>query len=226
MILEYWLQGSFCFWHTDAYKYSTSGWICATSTTCISLVIVSSYQIFDYKSLRTLIWKTTYSEGQICCHLTLLSTKLIHFHSILKLNIYHERNIIFLICGLATLLHRMIMREQQFAFFFFQHHVIIFKQFCVVFFYFQVHCVVNVHPPKICSKWFSGSVTVTRWWIQWFMASQAKNSNVSSVTSLAVNAGKAKDLGKYSAIHSTITMNDQIAIFHLPTRKWSPLNST
>lgn len=110
--------------------------------------------------------------------------------------------------------------------FFFQHHVIIFKQFCVVFFYFQVHCVVNVHPPKICSKWFSGSVTVTRWWIQWFMASQAKNSNVPSVTSLAVNAGKAKDLGKYSAIHSTITMNDQIAIFHLPTRKWSPLNST
>lgn len=106
--------------------------------------------------------------------------------------------------------------------FFFQHHVIIFKQFCVVFFYFQVHCVVNVHPPKICSKWFSGSVTVTRWWIQWFMASQAKNSNVPSVTSLAVNAGKAKDLGKYSAIHSTITMNDQIAIFHLPTRKWSP----
>lgn len=94
------------------------------------------------------------------------------------------------------------------------------------FFYFQVHCVVNVHPPKICSKWFSGSVTVTRWWIQWFMASQAKNSNVPSVTSLAVNAGKAKDLGKYSAIHSTITMNDQIAIFHLPTRKWSPLNST
>lgn len=110
--------------------------------------------------------------------------------------------------------------------FFFQHHVIIFKQFCVVFFYFQVHCVVNVHPPRICSKWFSGSVTVTRWWIQWFMASQAKNSNVPSVTSLAVNAGKAKDLGKYSAIHSTITMNDQIAIFHLPTRKWSPLNST
>lgn len=110
--------------------------------------------------------------------------------------------------------------------FFFQHHVIIFKHFCVVFFYFQVHCVVNVHPPKICSKWFSGSVTVTRWWIQWFMASQAKNSNVPSVTSLAVNAGKAKDLGKYSAIHSTITMNDQIAIFHLPTRKWSPLNST
>lgn len=104
-------------WHTDAYTYSTSRWICATSTTCISLVIVSSYQIFDYKSLRTLIWKTTYSEGQICCHLTLLSTKLIHFHSILKLNIYHERNIIFLICVLATLLHRMIMREQQFAFF-------------------------------------------------------------------------------------------------------------
>lgn len=213
-------------WHTDAYTYSTSRWICATSTTCISLVIVSSYQIFDFKSLRTLIWKTTYSEGQICCHVTLLCTKLITFlqHIEIKYLSWAKYNISNLrTCHIAS---QNDHERATIRIFFFQHHVIIFKQFCVDFFYFQVHCVVNVHPPRICSKWFSGSVTVTRWWIQWFMASQAKNSNVPSVTSLAVNAGKAKDLGKYSAIHSTITMNDQIAIFHLPTRKWSPLNST
>lgn len=140
MILEYWLQDSFCFWHTDAYKYSTRGWICATSTTCNSLVIVSSYQIFDFKSLRTLIWKTTYSEGQICCHVTLLCTKLITFlqHIEIKYLSWAKYNISNLrTCHIAS---QNDHERATIRIFFFQHHVIIFKQFCVVFFTFR--CIV------------------------------------------------------------------------------------
>lgn len=135
MILEYGLQGSFCFWHTDAYKYSTSGWICATSTTCISLVIVSSYQIFDYKSLRTLIWKTTdLLPPNIIKHETNTFSQHIEikYLSWEKYNISNLRT-----CHIAS---QNDHERATIRIFFFQHHVIIFKQFCVVFFTFR--CIV------------------------------------------------------------------------------------